>query len=105
MWDGVPEGYAFSGKPQERIELFMTAALESLRFNIESAVAETGRKVSCLITDAFFWFGGEIAQGMGVPSWIQFWTAGPCSLSAHFYTDLIRQQIATEPKGIAFFGF
>lgn len=105
MWDGVPEGYAFTGKPQERIELFMTAALESLRFNIETAVAETGRKVSCLLTDAFFWFGGEIAQDMGVPSWIQFWTAGPCSLSAHFYTDLIRQQIATEPKGIAFFGF
>ncbi|GMN44194.1 hypothetical protein TIFTF001_013387 [Ficus carica] len=99
VWDGVPEGYAFTGKPQERIELFMTAALESLRFNIETAVAETGRKVSCLLTDAFFWFGGEIAQDMGVPSWIQFWTAGPCSLSAHFYTDLIRQQNATEPKG------
>ncbi|EXB29172.1 Anthocyanidin 3-O-glucosyltransferase 2 [Morus notabilis] len=99
IWDGVPEGHVFSGKPQERVELFVKAAPESLRFNIEMAVVETGREVSCLLTDAFFWFGGELAQDMRVASWVQFWTAGPCSLSAHFYTDLIRQRISIAAKG------
>ncbi|KAI3956459.1 hypothetical protein MKX01_016872 [Papaver californicum] len=31
----------------------------------------------------------------GVP-WISFWTAGPCSLSTHYYTDLIRQTISLD---------
>ncbi|GAV66155.1 UDPGT domain-containing protein [Cephalotus follicularis] len=92
VWDGVPEGYVFVGKPQESIELFVKAAPETFRKGVEAAVAETGRKVSCLVTDAFFWFAAEIAGELGVP-WVPFWTAGPCSLSTHVYTDLIRKTI------------
>ncbi|KAL5568215.1 hypothetical protein UlMin_024790 [Ulmus minor] len=33
-----------------------------------------------------------MAEEMGVP-WLPFWTAGSCSLSAHFYTDLLRNTI------------
>lgn len=90
VWDGVPEGYVFSGKPQEQIELFMKSAPNSFRKAMEVAVSETGRKVSCLVSDAFFWFAGEMAEEKGV-AWLPFWTAGPASLSAHVYTDLIRE--------------
>ncbi|XP_021281849.1 anthocyanidin 3-O-glucosyltransferase 2-like [Herrania umbratica] len=90
--DGVPDGYVFVGKPQEDIELFMEVAPENLRKGMEVAVAETGRKVSCLVTDAFFWFAKEMAEENGVP-WLPFWTAGPCALSSHVYTDLIRENL------------
>ncbi|KAG6752311.1 hypothetical protein POTOM_044534 [Populus tomentosa] len=89
VWDGVPEGYVFSGKPQEHIELFMKSAPNSFKKAMEVAVSETGRKVSCLVSDAFFWLAGEMAEEIGVV-WLPFWTAGPTSLSAHVYTDLIR---------------
>ncbi|CAK7323668.1 unnamed protein product [Dovyalis caffra] len=90
VWDGVPEGYVFSGKPQEHIELFMKSAPGSFKKAMEVAVSETGRKVSCLVSDAFFWFAGEMAEEIGV-AWLPFWTAGPSSLSAHVYTDLLRE--------------
>ncbi|KAA3457313.1 anthocyanidin 3-O-glucosyltransferase 2-like [Gossypium australe] len=89
--DGVPEGYVFVGKPQEDIELFMKAAPQNLRKAMELAVEESGRKVSCLVADAFFWFAKEMAVENGVP-WVSFWTAGACSLSSHVYTDLIREK-------------
>ena len=82
----------FTGRRQEDIELFMKAAPENFRQGVEAAVAETGRKVSCLVTDAFFWFAAEMAEEMGVP-WVPFWTAGPNSLSTHVYTDFIRNTI------------
>lgn len=107
MWDGVPEGYTFSGNPQEPIELFLKAAPHSLRLNIDMAVAETGKEVTCLVTDAFFWFGAEMAQEMGGVPWLPLWTAGPCSLSAHLYTDLIRQHISIdgEHRGFVLFSY
>ncbi|KAJ7949851.1 Glycosyltransferase [Quillaja saponaria] len=95
VWDGVPEGYEFAGKPQEEIELFMKAAPESFLKSVVAAVVETGREVSCLVTDAFFWFAAEMAEDMGVP-WVAFWTAGPASLSTHVYTDTIRNKIGDE---------
>nr|AJW28718.1 UDP-glucosyltransferase [Fragaria vesca subsp. vesca] len=88
--DGVPEGYVFVGKPQEDIELFMKAAPDNFRRCLEASVAESGREVSCLVTDAFFWFGAHMADDMGGVPWVPFWTAGPASLSAHVHTDLIR---------------
>lgn len=86
----------FEGKkPQEtiheRMELFTKAAPVEFRKGMEAAVAETGREVSCLVSDAFFWFAAEIAEEMGV-AWLPLWTAGPASLSAHVYTDLIREK-------------
>lgn len=88
--DGVPEGYVFVGKHQEDIELFMKAAPDNFRRCLEASVAESGREVSCLVTDAFFWFGVHIAEEIGGVPWVPFWTAGPASLSAHVHTDLIR---------------
>ncbi|KAF8044400.1 hypothetical protein BT93_A2404 [Corymbia citriodora subsp. variegata] len=59
---------------------------------MEEAVAKSGRRVSCLVTDAFFWFGSDMAAEMELP-WVAFWTAGPASLSVHLYTDHIRQTL------------
>ncbi|XP_030469083.1 anthocyanidin 3-O-glucosyltransferase UFGT-like [Syzygium oleosum] len=90
--DGVPEGYVRVGKPQEDIELFLRAAPANFRKGMEEAVAKTGRRVSCLVTDAFFWFCADMAAEMELP-WVAFWTAGPASLSAHLYTEHLRQTL------------
>lgn len=97
MWDGVPEGYTFLGKPQEEIELFLKAAPESFRKSIKAAVAETEKEVTCLVTDAFFWFAAEIAEAIRV-DWMAFWTSSPASISSHFYTDLIRENFGAGGK-------
>lgn len=93
--DGVPEGYVFVGKHQEDIELFMEAAPDNFRRCLEASVAESGREVSCLVTDAFFWFGVHIAEEIGGVPWVPFWVAGPASLSAHVHTNLIRDTTST----------
>nr|QOU08781.1 UF3GT [Triadica sebifera] len=90
LWDGIPEGYVFTGKHQEEIELFMKAAPESFRNSLKASVAETGREVTCLVTDAFYWFAPEMAEEMKVP-WLACWTAAATSISVHFYTDFIRE--------------
>ncbi|XP_048602380.1 flavonol 3-O-glucosyltransferase-like isoform X1 [Brassica napus] len=90
--DGVPEGYVFSGRPQEAIELFLVAAPESFREAIASAENDAGKKVTCMLADAFFWFASDMAAEMKA-TWVAFWTAGPNSLSVHLYTDLIRQSV------------
>ncbi|KAL4353010.1 hypothetical protein GQ457_06G017930 [Hibiscus cannabinus] len=88
--DDGPEGYVFVGKPQEDIELFMRVAPQNFSKGIEMAVEDSGRKLSCLVTDAFFWFAKEMALENGVP-WLPFYTAAACSLSSHVYTDLLRE--------------
>jgi len=93
--DGVPEGYVFSGRPQEAIELFLQAAPENFRREIAKAETEVGTEVKCLMTDAFFWFAADMATEINA-SWIAFWTAGANSLSAHLYTDLIRETIGVK---------
>ncbi|GAB4826411.1 hypothetical protein Ancab_009276 [Ancistrocladus abbreviatus] len=98
--DGVPEGYVFEGKPQEDIELFMTAALESLTMAVAVAEEETGRKISCIVSDAFLWFVVEMAEERAVP-WVACWTSEEHSLSAHVYTDLIRQRIGIKAGAAA----
>ena len=44
----------------------MKVAPENFRKGMEVAVEGTGRKVSCLVTDAFFWFAKEMAEENGV---------------------------------------
>ncbi|GMI65925.1 UDP-glucosyl transferase 78D2 [Hibiscus trionum] len=97
--DGVPEGYVFVGKPQEDIELFMRGAPQDFRMGMEMAVEESGRKLSCLVTDAFFWFAKDMALEIGVP-WLPLYTAGACSLSCHVYTDLLRETYGVGVGGI-----
>ncbi|KAG5563744.1 hypothetical protein RHGRI_000073 [Rhododendron griersonianum] len=90
--DGVPEGHVFSGDPLEAVELFLRAMPENFKNGLEGAVAETGAKITCLLTDAFFWFGADMGAEMGVP-WVAFWTAAPCSISVHMYTDVVRNTL------------
>lgn len=93
--DGVPEGYALTGRPQEDMELFLVAAPENFRREIAAAEKEIGRKVNCMVTDAFFWFAADMAAETNV-NWVAFWSAGPNSLSAHLYTDRIREAIGVK---------
>lgn len=101
VWDGIPEGYKMSGNPTEPIGLFLSAAPSSFKKAMDVAVAETGTEISCLITDAFFWFAGEMAEEMHI-SWVPLWTAGPCSISVHMYTDLLRQKLKENGKDSSF---
>ncbi|KAL6539636.1 hypothetical protein OROHE_011407 [Orobanche hederae] len=90
--DGAPEGYVFSGNPLERVELFVKATPENFRRRLGEVVAETGSKATCLLTDAFLSFSGDVAGELGIP-WVAFWTAGPAPLSLHLYTDVIRDKL------------
>nr|POE94154.1 kaempferol 3-o-beta-d-galactosyltransferase [Quercus suber] len=92
--DGVPAGHVLSPNPIEAVELFIKVSPQNFKRGLEVAVAETGKKISCLISDAFLTFALEIAEGLHVP-WIPIWLPFPCSLSAHVYTDLIRQRFAS----------
>ncbi|KAL6340501.1 hypothetical protein AAG906_006166 [Vitis piasezkii] len=90
--DGVPVGHVLSGNPAEGDGLFLKEAPANFKRAMEVAVAETGRKISCLVTDALLWFAADMAEEMGVP-WVPFWTAGLSALSAHLHTDVIRQMM------------
>ncbi|XP_059461979.1 flavonoid 3-O-glucosyltransferase-like [Corylus avellana] len=96
--DGLPEGYTTTQSPIEAIGMFLHATPGNFRRVMEVAVAETGRKISCVMSDAFFCFAGKMAEEMGVP-WVPLWTAGPRSLLAHVYTELIQQRLGTNVCG------
>lgn len=104
MGDGVPEGYVFKGKPQEDIELYLSAIPRNYEEALEEAVRRENSNVSCIVGDSFLWFAGQMAEKLEVP-WVSFWTSGACSLSAHFYTDRIRRTIGTVPDGMYFILF
>ncbi|KAL6959340.1 Anthocyanidin 3-O-galactosyltransferase f3gt1, partial [Sarracenia purpurea var. burkii] len=95
--DGVPEGYVFSGKPQEDINLFLEVAEESFKEAMRAVEADTGRRISCIMADAFIWFSGDMAEERGVP-WVPLSTSGAGPLSVHFYTDLIRETLGIHGK-------
>uniref|UniRef100_A0A1J3FIK6 UDP-glycosyltransferase 78D2 n=1 Tax=Noccaea caerulescens TaxID=107243 RepID=A0A1J3FIK6_NOCCA len=48
-----------------------------------------------MLTDAFIWFAADMAAETNA-NWVAFWTAGPNSLSAHLYTDRIREAIGVK---------
>ncbi|KAK4265455.1 hypothetical protein QN277_026507 [Acacia crassicarpa] len=89
--DGLPADYVPSGHPLERIHFFIRAMPENYRRSMELAVAERGRKITCIVTDAFLWFGAEMAEQMRA-KWVPIWMAGPHSLLTHVVTDLLRQK-------------
>lgn len=93
--DGLPEGFMPSGNPLEPVQLFLKALPGNFREAIRAAEQAVGLKISCLIMDAFYWFGAEMAQEMGVP-WLPVWTSGAWPLLAHIHTDLIRKTIGLE---------
>ncbi|XP_059596558.1 flavonol 3-O-glucosyltransferase-like [Vitis vinifera] len=90
--DGVPEDRVLSATHQERIVLFLKATPGNFRDAIEVAEAEIGKKISCLVSDAFLWFTAAMAEEMGVP-WVVIRTAALYSLSVHIYTDAIRKAV------------
>jgi anthocyanidin 3-O-glucosyltransferase len=89
--DGVPEGHVLTGNPIEPLNLFLKAMPENLKKGIDMAVAKTGKRITCLLSDAFLTCAAGIAEDMNVP-WIPIWSPLPCSLSAHVYTNLIRER-------------
>ncbi|GFS36260.1 UDP-glucosyl transferase 78D3 [Actinidia rufa] len=89
VWDGVPEGHQISGNPHVGTGFFLKALPQNFKAGMAQAEEESGATINCLLTDAFLWFAGDLAEEMGVP-WVPYWTAGACSLSAHVNTDVIR---------------
>ncbi|CAH9068362.1 unnamed protein product [Cuscuta epithymum] len=94
VWDGAAEGESL----QEREATMRFVA--TMPTNYEKAVAEAeeeiGTKFGCFLTDAFIWFGGDMAaDGRGGAPWIALWTAASSALSIHLHTDLIRSLAAT----------
>ncbi|KAL4296219.1 hypothetical protein GQ457_12G025160 [Hibiscus cannabinus] len=93
VWDGLPQGYRFRGNPHEPVQYFLKAVPRNFTEVLEEVVAETGKPVDCLITDAIYAFGADIADELNVP-WVALWTAGPRALFVHAETDFIRQNVS-----------
>uniref|UniRef100_A0A2N9H254 Glycosyltransferase n=1 Tax=Fagus sylvatica TaxID=28930 RepID=A0A2N9H254_FAGSY len=95
--NGAPEGHvntlAKPGEDDGEFEMFMKAAPRSFRKAVDTVVAETGMKISCLLVDAFLAFSCKMAQNMHA-MWVPFWVAAPYCLSAHIYTDFIHDTYA-----------
>jgi hypothetical protein len=91
--DGVPEGHVLGFNPVEKVNFFLQAGRQNLQKGIDLAVADTKERVTCIIADAFVVPSVLVAQQLNVP-WIPVWPPLSCSLSAHFYTDIIRQNCA-----------
>ncbi|KAJ1433510.1 UDP-glucuronosyl/UDP-glucosyltransferase [Sesbania bispinosa] len=87
--DGLPENYVPSGHPIEPTFLFIKAMPENYKRAMDEVVEKTGKKITCLVSDAFYWFCADIANDMDA-KWVPLWTAGPHSVLAHVLTDLIR---------------
>ncbi|KAM7508400.1 hypothetical protein LguiA_018853 [Lonicera macranthoides] len=95
--DGAPTGYVFFDNPLEPVELFVKGTPENFKKSLAEVVRDTGMKVTCLLTDAIFWFSSKMAEEMGVP-WVAFWTSGPFSVLVHIYTDVIRSKLEPNEK-------
>ncbi|TQE05746.1 hypothetical protein C1H46_008652 [Malus baccata] len=81
------------------LELFLKATPANYKIGIKNAVAETCKKVTCLITDASLVFAREMAQNWGVP-WIPLWLPMSCNFSAHIYIDLIHHKLFPNYVGL-----
>ena len=89
--DGWPEGHVPTGNPIEPVEMFLRATPGNFAAAMEAAESEAGARFSCVVSDAFLWFAGDLAAETGVP-WVPLWTSGPRSLLAHLETDEIRRR-------------
>ncbi|XP_043694596.1 anthocyanidin 3-O-glucosyltransferase 7-like [Telopea speciosissima] len=77
----------------------MAATPSNFKKGIEVAVVEKGRKITCLMSDAFWCFAGDMAEEMGVP-WLAFYNAEACALATYVYTDLICSTTGVGPNAI-----
>ncbi|KAA3470745.1 flavonoid 3-O-glucosyltransferase-like [Gossypium australe] len=94
VWDGLPEGYTHCLKrnPHEPVDYFLKAVPQNFKDAVDALVAETGRPIDCLITDAFYYFGAAIADELKVP-WVALWTASPRALFSHAETEFFRRHV------------
>ena len=71
---------------------FFPATPDNLKKGLDTVVADTDKRITCLLSDAFLSASAaEITEDTNVP-WIPIWSSLPCCLSAHVYTHLIRQR-------------
>ncbi|XP_050218412.2 flavonoid 3-O-glucosyltransferase-like [Mercurialis annua] len=90
--DGISKDFVFSGSPIEAVERFLQKTPQNFESSMEKAVKESGKAFSCLITDAFLWFGADMARDLQIP-WVAVWTSGPRSVFIHLQTELIREKL------------
>ncbi|XP_057430925.1 anthocyanidin 3-O-glucosyltransferase 7-like [Lotus japonicus] len=96
--DGVPEGHVPGGHPVERVNLFLQAGAENLLKGVELAQTGEQQRITCIIADPFVTPSLIVAQKLNVP-WIAVWSPLSCSISAHFYTDLVRKECNAAENG------
>ncbi|THU60491.1 hypothetical protein C4D60_Mb07t13320 [Musa balbisiana] len=104
--DGRPEGTAEVPPPggiEEMIGMFLAATPGNLREALGAAAAGAwGIPVGCVVSDAFMWMAGEVAEAAGAP-WVVLWTGGPAGLAAHLHTDLLRDAIGVGERAMTRF--
>lgn len=93
--DGVPKGHVLGGGLEEIIGLFFKSAKQNIDNAMISAENDSGKKITCVIADAFMWFTSDMAQQCNV-HWIPVWTSAAGSLSVHVDTDLIRENVGIQ---------
>ncbi|KAJ8500881.1 hypothetical protein OPV22_011433 [Ensete ventricosum] len=99
--DGVPDGSPPPREVLELIGLFLEATPGNLKEGMAAAVAgASGAPVSCVVSDAFVWMSGEVAEEMRVP-WVPLCPGGTAALSAHLHTDLLRRKLGVGDQAIA----
>nr|AUG71562.1 UDP glucose-flavonoid 3-O-glucosyltransferase [Allium cepa] len=101
--DGTPPGHvAVHEPPHLEVGRFMSKVPTNFTDALDASVTDSGGiDVTCLISDAFLSFGGAIAKKLNVP-WVAVWTGGPCSLSAHIHTDLLRRKNLSDEDDLGF---
>lgn len=95
--NGLPEGYVFNGDWHEPKNYFVKALPGNFKGAMDKVVEETGKGFDCLVTDAFYWFGADIAEELQVP-WLPFWVAGHRFLFLFLEIDKIRRYIKSKGK-------
>nr|KYP61170.1 Flavonoid 3-O-glucosyltransferase [Cajanus cajan]KYP61202.1 Flavonoid 3-O-glucosyltransferase [Cajanus cajan] len=86
--DGIPEGHVLGKNPIEKLNLFLETGPDNLHKGIQLAEADTNKRVTCIIADAFVTSSLLVANKLNVP-WIAFWPPVSCSLSPYFYIEMI----------------
>ncbi|CAJ1936155.1 unnamed protein product [Sphenostylis stenocarpa] len=87
--DGIPAGQSvLANHPIGKVNLFLQTGPQNLQKGLQMAQADTKKRVTCIIADAFLPSSFFLAQNLNVP-WIAFWPPNSCSLSIYFYIDLI----------------
>ncbi|XP_062079774.1 flavonoid 3-O-glucosyltransferase-like [Humulus lupulus] len=89
--DGTREGSAPPGNLIEAVDAFLNAVPENFERGLVEAEKVVGVKIGCVVSDAFFWFAGQMAGERRIP-WVPLWTSGPRPLLSIMYIDEIRRR-------------